>query len=83
MLCTGHGPCVAHILKYFPLSKLDDKDHFNFTCLSLACIRNIPRVVRLLLEAGADPSTGMQEAKFRRHKACVELLEVSDYDGDA
>ena len=62
------------------LSDLDHKTKVGTTAVGLACERNHPDVLKLLLEAGADPTEGrakpINRAKCMGHKECVELLKV-------
>ena len=63
---------------------IDAQDHCGQTALWLACYRGHEEILRLLLQAGADPmvcdlddGTAKDIAIVNQHHECVQLIEVS------
>lgn len=84
----GDGVVVQCLLRHasLVLPTIDARDERGRTALWWACYNGHSVVVRMMLEAGADPTlpdgydqTPMEAARDRCHDECIRLLEVSPY----
>ena len=78
----GHLDVVLYLMRRDP-ECIHHQNHFGSTALMNASHFGHTEVVRVLLQAGADPTlldedgdTAMDDARSRGHPDCVELLEV-------
>ena len=76
----GHEGCAARLIKSLP-SAIKTQDSRGFSALLFAACRGRDRVVRVLLDANADPSvrtpdggTALMMASFHGHVACTQML---------